>query len=148
MGCLKKLLCIVRKWWKYLPNAANIPAAQNTSPHSAGRNNNPPIRSPNESCNGSNIVIYPWRLIGFAKNIPPFVEINFSFFFLFDQKFFYFHTYRKLNWVHIQMVLDTIPIQMCRLLLRYHWCNHRQPMLLWIFWNKVSLWMLVGILNN
>lgn len=40
-----------------LPNAAKMPAAQNTSPHSAGRKSKPPIRSPNESCNGSNMVM-------------------------------------------------------------------------------------------
>lgn len=55
----------------HLPNAANIPAAQNTSPHNAGRNNKPPILSPNESWSGSSIVMYPCRLIGLAKNIPP-----------------------------------------------------------------------------
>lgn len=41
----------------YSPNAARMPAAQNTSPQSAGRNNKPPIRSPKESCNGSNMVM-------------------------------------------------------------------------------------------
>ena len=39
-----------------LPNAANMPAAQNTSPHNAGKNSKPPIRSPKLSCKGSNIV--------------------------------------------------------------------------------------------
>lgn len=32
-----------------LPKADNIPADQNTSPHNAGKNNNPPIRSPKQS---------------------------------------------------------------------------------------------------
>ena len=39
-----------------LPRAARIPADQNTSPHKAGKNNNPPILPPKTSCKGSNIV--------------------------------------------------------------------------------------------
>ena len=39
-----------------LPRAARIAADQSTSPHRAGKNNNPPIRPPKASCNGSNIV--------------------------------------------------------------------------------------------
>lgn len=58
------------------PKAARIPAAQNTSPQSAGKKSNPPIRSPKLSCNGSSIVTYPCFLIGFAKNRPPAMNWN------------------------------------------------------------------------
>ena len=57
--------------YSYVPRAARIPADQNTSPHRAGMNSNPPIRPPRHSCRGSNIVIYPSFLIRCAKNIPP-----------------------------------------------------------------------------
>lgn len=56
---------------KVAPKAARMPAAQNTSPHKAGRNKRPPIRSPNASWRGSSIVMYPCCRILLAKNIPP-----------------------------------------------------------------------------
>ncbi len=46
-------------------------ADQKVSPQRAGMKSRPPMRSPKESCNGSNMVTYPCSLILFAKNIPP-----------------------------------------------------------------------------